>query len=170
MIIGDYNAKVGMGRREDLIGDFGLGLSNERGDRLFEFCQENDMVIKNTWFKLPKRRLYTWKSPADKNQTPIRKQIDYILINIRYRNCVTRVTTFPGADIGSDHVPLVADIKLKLKSIKPKCRSQHYDITKIEILQFRKQVKEELNKEWMMEKMNDGRDTGLNGKTKTNKK
>ncbi|XP_023242378.1 craniofacial development protein 2-like, partial [Centruroides sculpturatus] len=133
VIIGDYNAKVGMGRREDLIGDFGLGLSIGRGDRLFEFCQENDMVITNTWFKLPKRRLYTWKSPADNNHSPIRNHIDYILVNKRHRNCITRVTTFPGADIGSDHVPLVADIKLKLKAIKPKCRNQHYDITRIEI-------------------------------------
>ena len=42
---------------------FGLGIWNEAGQRLIEFCQENALVIANTLFQQHKRRLYTWTSP-----------------------------------------------------------------------------------------------------------
>ena len=41
----------------------GLGMRNEAGQRLIEFCQENALVIANTLFQQHKRRLYTWTSP-----------------------------------------------------------------------------------------------------------
>ena len=44
-------------------GKFGLGIRNEAGQRLIEFCQENALVITNTLFQQHKRRLYTWTSP-----------------------------------------------------------------------------------------------------------
>ena len=44
-------------------GKFGLGIWNEAGQRLIEFCQENALVITNTLFQQHKRRLYTWTSP-----------------------------------------------------------------------------------------------------------
>ena len=44
-------------------GKFGLGIRNEAGQRLIEFCQENALVIANTLFQQHKRRLYTWTSP-----------------------------------------------------------------------------------------------------------
>ena len=59
-IIGDWNAKVGS---PETPGKFGLGIRNEAGQRLIEFCQENALVIENTLFQQHKRRLYTWTSP-----------------------------------------------------------------------------------------------------------
>ena len=44
-------------------GKFGLGVQNEAGPRLIEFCPENALVITNTLFQQHKRRLYTWTSP-----------------------------------------------------------------------------------------------------------
>ena len=44
-------------------GKFGLGIRNEAGQRLIEFCQENALVITNTLFRQHKRRLYTWTTP-----------------------------------------------------------------------------------------------------------
>ena len=44
-------------------GKFGLGVRNETGQRLTEFCQENALVIANTLFQQHKRRLDTWTSP-----------------------------------------------------------------------------------------------------------
>ena len=44
-------------------GEFGLGVQNEAGQRLIEFCQENALVIANTLFQQHKRRLYLWMSP-----------------------------------------------------------------------------------------------------------
>ena len=46
-------------------GKFGLGVQNEAGQRPTEFCQENVLVIANTFFQQHNRRLYTWTSPDD---------------------------------------------------------------------------------------------------------
>ena len=43
-------------------GKFGLGVQNETGQWLTEFCQENALVLENTLFPQYKRRLYTWTS------------------------------------------------------------------------------------------------------------
>ena len=50
-IIGDWNAKVGSQETPGVTGKFGLGVRNEAGQRLLEFCQENALVIANTLFK-----------------------------------------------------------------------------------------------------------------------
>ena len=46
-IIGDWNAKVGSQETPGITGKFGLGMQNEAGQRLIEFCQENALVITN---------------------------------------------------------------------------------------------------------------------------
>ena len=61
-IIGDWNAKVGSQETPGVTGKFGLGVQNEAGQSLIEFCQENALVIANTLFQQHKRRLYTWTS------------------------------------------------------------------------------------------------------------
>ena len=61
-IIGDWNAKVGSQEIPGVTGKFGLGIQNEAGQRLIEFCQENALVIANTLFQQHRRRLYTWTS------------------------------------------------------------------------------------------------------------
>ena len=62
-IIEAWNAKVGSQETPAVTGKFGLGIWNEAGQRLIEFCQENALVITNTLFQQYKRRLYTWTSP-----------------------------------------------------------------------------------------------------------
>ena len=62
-IIGGWNAKVVNQKTPGVTGKFGLGIWNEAGQRLIEFCQENALVIANTLFQQQKRRLYTWISP-----------------------------------------------------------------------------------------------------------
>ena len=57
-IIGDWNAKVGSQETPGITGKFGLGVWNEAGQRLREFCQENALVIANILFQQHKRRLY----------------------------------------------------------------------------------------------------------------
>ena len=75
LIIGDWNAKVGSQETPGITGKFGLGVQNEAGQRLIEFCQGNALVIANTLFQQHKRRLYTWTSLDGQYQS----QIDYIL-------------------------------------------------------------------------------------------
>ena len=78
-IIGDWNAKVGSQETLGVTGRFGLGIRNEAGQRLIEFCQENALVIANTLFQQQKRRLYTWTSPDGQHQN----QVDCILCRQR---------------------------------------------------------------------------------------
>ena len=61
-IIGEWNAKGGSQETPGITGKFGLGVQNEAGQRLTEFCQENALVITNTLFQQYQRRLYTWTS------------------------------------------------------------------------------------------------------------
>ena len=83
-IIGDWNAKVESQETPGVTGKFGLGMCNEAGQRLIEFCQENALVIANTLFQQHKRRLYTWTSPDGQH----RNQIDYILCSQRWRSSI----------------------------------------------------------------------------------
>ena len=62
-IIGDWNAKVGSQEIPGVTGKFGLGGQNEAGQRLTEFCQENELVIANSLFQQHTRRPCTWTSP-----------------------------------------------------------------------------------------------------------
>ena len=73
-IIGDWNAKVGSQETPGVTGKFGLGVWNEAGQRLMQFCQENALVIANTLLQQHKRRLYTWTSQDGQHQN----QTDYI--------------------------------------------------------------------------------------------
>ena len=63
-IIGDWNAKVGSQETPRITGKFGLGVQNEAGQRIIEFCQENTLVIATALFQQHRRRLYTWTSPG----------------------------------------------------------------------------------------------------------
>ena len=58
-IIGDGNTKIGSQEIPGITGKFGLGVQNKADQRLTEFCQENTLVIANTCFQKPTRRLYT---------------------------------------------------------------------------------------------------------------
>ena len=66
-IIGDWNAKAGSQETPGVTGKFGLGVRNEAGQRLKQFCQENALVIANTLFRQHKRRLHMditrWSTP-----------------------------------------------------------------------------------------------------------
>ena len=57
-IKGVWDAKVGSQETPGVTGKFGLGIQNEAGERLIEFCQENALVIANTLFQQHKRRLH----------------------------------------------------------------------------------------------------------------
>ena len=106
-IIGDWNAKVGSQEIPGVTGKFGLGVQDETGQRLIEFCQQNTLVIANTLFQQHKRRLYTWTSPDGQYQN----QIDYILCSQRWGSSIQSAKTRPGADCGTDHELLIAKFR-----------------------------------------------------------
>ena len=103
-------------------GKFGLGMQNEAGQRLIEFCQESELVIANTLFQQRKRRLYTWTSPDGQH----RNQTEYILCSQRWRSSIQSIKTRPGPDCGSDHELLITKFRLKLKKVGKTTRPFSY--------------------------------------------
>ena len=132
MVIGDFNAKIGKGLQHDeeaqIIGQHGLGKRNERGNMLVDFCIENNLSVANTMFSQHPRRLYTWQSPGG---PAVCNQIDFILIKKRWKSSIKVAKTLPGADIGSDHQLLIADVKIKLKRIHNSQKIMRYDLQNI---------------------------------------
>src|SRR6476469_11239951 len=142
IVMGDFNAVVGEGKEDGVVGKFGLGKRNDRGERLIEFCKSQNLVITNTWFEQEKSRRYTWKSPGDLR----RYQIDYILVRQRYRNSVKSSWSYPGADVDSYHNLVAMRLKLKLKKIPIRRQQKKWKldslISKVEF--FRKDIGEEV--------------------------
>ena len=126
--MGDLNAKVGDERYQNIIGMHGFGRRNERGERLIQFCQKNKLIIANTWFQQPVRKLCTWKSPGDIS----RNQIDYIMLNERFRNCIKQAKwveyitklyedhreQMPKSEVTSGASLMKEEIRKALKSMK----------------------------------------------------
>ena len=107
-------------------GKFGLGVWNEAGQRLIEFCQENALAVASTLFQQHKRRLYTRTSPDCQH----RNQIDFIFSQ-RWRSPMQSSQTILGADYGSDHELLIAKFRLKLKKAGKTTRPFSYGLYQI---------------------------------------
>ncbi|GFR63382.1 endonuclease-reverse transcriptase, partial [Elysia marginata] len=112
-LIGDLNAEVGDENigAERTMGIHGCGSINNNCERLVELCTSNDLVIGGTLFEHPAIHKLTWYSPngRDKNQ------IDHIAINNIWRRSLLDVRVKRGADVGSDHLLVIASIRLKLR-------------------------------------------------------
>ena len=126
-IIGDWSAKVGSQETPGVTGKFGLGVRNEVGQRMIEFCQENALVMAGTLFQQHKRRLYTWTSPDGQH----RSQIDGILCSQGWRASIQSTKTGPGADCGSDLELLIAKFRLKLRRVGKATGPFGYDLDRI---------------------------------------
>ena len=125
--MGDWNAKVGSQEIPGVTGKLGLGVQNEEGQRLVEFCQENALMIAVTLFQQHKRWLYTWTSPDGQYQN----QTDYILCSQRWRSQKKKKKKRPGSDYSSDNELLIAKFRLKLKKVGKTTRPFRYDLNQI---------------------------------------
>ena len=123
-IIGDWDTKVGSQEIPGVTGKLGLGVQNEAGQRLTEFCKR---VLAKTLFQQHKRRLYTWTWSDGQHQN----QIDYILCSQRWKIFIQSAKTRLGPDCGSDHELLIAKIRLKLKKIGKTSTPFRYDLNQI---------------------------------------
>jgi hypothetical protein len=68
IIMGELNNIVGDEPYRNIVGPHGLGRKNHRGQMLINFCERNALIVTNTCFRKPKRRLYTWKATGDRSR------------------------------------------------------------------------------------------------------
>ncbi|XP_024892532.1 uncharacterized protein LOC112467877 [Temnothorax curvispinosus] len=69
-----------------------------------------------------------------------RNQIDYVLIDTRWRSSITNAKTLPGADCGSDHQLLVAEFKARLKVVYKASNNKTLHMHADAISQFRQDM------------------------------
>ncbi|XP_068671034.1 uncharacterized protein [Montipora foliosa] len=134
IILGDFNARVGKDTAKDWPKQQGPHCNvttNDRGLRLLEFANYNDLVIANTLGKHKKSRTMTWHHPDGVNHG----QIDYILVPNRFKSSVYtgRTRTFPRPDVASPHDLVMTTFRLKLRRMaKPQYTRLKFDLEKLQ--------------------------------------
>ena len=121
----DFHTRIGVriiNNNMECTGPFGTGNRNERGEKLPEFAEENNLVVTNSFFLKAANRYWTWDAPGGvtKNQFDFILSSDWKIV----RNCevITKV------DIGNDHrmVRVRVEIDKKLMRLKKKSEKNPY--------------------------------------------
>ena len=99
MVMGDFNAKIGVRRTDEdkIMGRYGVGERNERGDRLVEFAASRNLYISNNKFRKKAGRKWTWRSPDGNTKN----EIDFILTN--RKDALEDVSVINRVNKYSDH-------------------------------------------------------------------
>ncbi|CAG4959526.1 unnamed protein product [Colias eurytheme] len=146
IVMGDLNAKVGSHNLncEKHMGKHGLGTRNDNGERFVEFCQNHDLVIGGTLFPHKDVHKYSWVSPDGTT----RNQIDHLAISRTWRSSLLDVRNRRGADIDSDHLLMIAEVRLKVASVKRSSNAsklgRRYDVSKLREPEVRRKFALEL--------------------------
>ena len=126
-IIEYWNAKVGSQEISGITGKFHLGVQNEAGQRLTEFCQENALVIANTLFQQHKRRLSTWTSQMV--NTEIRLSIFFAAKD--GETLYSQQKQDQELTVAQIMNSFIAKFRLKLKKVGKTTRQFRYDLNQI---------------------------------------
>ena len=137
IILGDFNAKIGKKEypEEEVLGNYGTGKRNERGEKLIHFAESQKMKIANTFFKGNLNEKWTWISPDGKTKNII----DHIMID--KLECVIKTEVIKDLNFDSDH--RMTRIELNVRKIR---RFQFNKRTILRNLDVNK-YKSELNKD-----------------------
>ena len=133
--IGDWSAKVVSQEIPGVTGKFGLGVQNEAGQKLTEFCQENALVIANTLFQQHKRWLYTWISPNGQYWN----QIDFILCSRRCRSSIQSKTRL-GLTVAHIINSLLQNSDINEESRETTGPFRYYLIKSLVVIQWKWQI------------------------------
>jgi len=123
------------------MGKHGSGSINDNGERLVDFCSNNNCIIWGTIFPHKNIHKLTWKSPDGRTIN----QFDHIIINKKWRRSLLDVEVCRGADVSSDHYMLLAKLKLKVMAVDS--NKQHrgvYDINRLKSQEVRRNFSNEL--------------------------
>src|SRR3989441_747660 len=151
----DFRGKVEDNREEDIVGPFGLGVRNDNGERVVNFGKRHNLFVTNTWFQQKRSAQHTWISPDKETKN----QIDYVLVDKRFRNGIQNSSSMPGADCESDHNPVIVIMKIRLQRVRKFKRAVKWNVNnkKTEIKNaFRTRLDKQLHDEKIDEEMEIG--------------
>jgi Reverse transcriptase (RNA-dependent DNA polymerase) len=107
VVMGDWNSKIGQCNSDnDVMGKFGFGVRNQRGDRLISFARYNNLFITNSMFKKNSKRRTTWSLGIASNE------IDFIMIQNDQKNIVKNVEVLNKFNYESDHKMIRMEIRM----------------------------------------------------------
>ena len=154
LICGDFNARLikALPHESSAIGQFTLGAQTHDLDilsaaqlqnrsRMVEFCLEYGFVASNTLFQKADDHLITYKSVGVKHWSPpwqLHKyaQMDYIVINNRWKNAIKNIDTSYIHTVDTDHKLLIASVKFQLKANPPKANTSKMKLRKPDNIQL----------------------------------
>ncbi|MCP4648245.1 MAG: hypothetical protein GY852_11035, partial [bacterium] len=137
LLLGDMNARIGIDNDgiETVMGAQALREKrNANGDKLVEFCLVNKLTIQGTRFSHLDIHKATWRHPGSGEP----HQIDHVITNSIWKSTVEDVRVYRGADIGSDHLLVVAKMKLHWKRRPKKERDHPWSFRRISQIQRQK--------------------------------
>lgn len=108
IVMGDFNAKIGCPQANyyPIMGIYGYGVCNERGERLLSYAYQHKLSIMNSFFKKKENRRWTWLSPDQKTKN----EIDFIMIN--HHKLITNIEVLSKFNFSSDHRLVRATLRL----------------------------------------------------------
>ena len=116
LVLGDFNARVGTDFQSwrSVIGPHGMGDCNRNGERLLDFCANNQLLVTNTWFKHKNIHKATWFRNGDRSRHG--HIIDYVLVNRRFRTTILDTRVYRSVLHDSDHELVVSTLRFKIKT------------------------------------------------------
>ena len=109
-------------------------------EKLLDFCRQHNLQVMNTRFAKTPAKLATWRAWSTKHGDPLNSQLEYILIEHRWKNGVRNIEANIYAKIDSDHAPVMATCQFKLKAIGQRTQ------TRPQLLPLGEDEKEEFNR------------------------
>ena len=133
---------------EHIVGMHGIGERNDNGNMFTEFCADYDLIIGGTWCPHKRHHKVTWVSPDKQTEN----QIDHFAIKRSWRKSLLDVRSKRGADVGSDHHLVVAQLRIKILAAKRKfeTRRKNFDTRKIKERIVKDKIKLELRNKFQV--------------------
>ena len=115
ILLGDFNARVGSEWNiwPDALGHFGIGKTNENGQRLLEMCAYYKLSITNTYFKTKPQHRVSWRHPRSGHW----HQLDLIITRRKDLNSVLLTRSYHSADCDTDHTLVCCKMRLKPQKV-----------------------------------------------------
>ncbi|KAJ8709050.1 hypothetical protein PYW07_008876 [Mythimna separata] len=115
IVMGDFNAKIGeninsYSENRDVLGPYGLGERNKRGDKLIQFANRQNLSIMNSFFYKKPQYRWTWKSNVRRYNT--KNEIDYILCCNNSKHLLKKFRIITNMKFSSDHRPVHGQFSL----------------------------------------------------------
>ena len=148
LVMRDFNAQVGRDNNawEETMGKEAIGDRTDNGERLLSYCSSNKLKIGGSLFQHKDIHKGTRRSPSGQTVN----QIDHICISRRWASALQDVRVYRGADVGSDHYLVVAEVKVKLKCLASKKNHKILAVEKFKIQEIKHQCNEALQNRFIV--------------------